>query len=323
MRTVERIAVACVAAALIAASGARAAEDYPSRTVTIIVPFAPGGSTDLLGRYEASVLQQKLGGTFIVENRPGAGGITGITAAARTAPDGYTLLHAPTAFGLIPHLQKSVPYDTLHDFAPIVLVGATNFGLVVGPRSPVRSVADLIALARQKPGELTYASAGVGTTQHLFAELFKSMAGVDIRHIPYKGTAPGLVDVMSGDVTMMFTDLGPALPMVRDGKLALIAVTTLRRSPDMPDVPTVAETLPGYEAVGWQGLLARAGTPDDILDRLNAALVPDLRSSATAGRFKAFGIDVRSSSRDEFRRWIQSEYDKWGKVIRAAGIATN
>ena len=204
-----------------------------------------------------------------------------------------------------------------------MLVGATNFGLVVGPRSPARSVVDLIALARQKPGELTYASAGVGTTQHLFAELFKSMAGVDIRHIPYRGTAPGLVDVMSGDVTMMFTDLGPALPMVRDGKLALLAVTTLRRSPDMPNVPTVAETLPGYEAVGWQGLLARAGTPDDILDRLNAALLPDLRTSATAERFKTFGIDVRSSSRDEFRRWIASEYDKWGKVIRAAGIAAN
>jgi len=323
MGAVTRIALACVAAALIAAGGGRAAEDYPSRTVTIIVPFAPGGSTDVLGRYEASVLQQKLGGTFIVENRTGAGGITGIVAAARAAPDGYTLLHAPTAFGLIPHLQKFVPYDALHDFAPVVLVGATNFGLVVGPRSPARSVAELIALAKQKPGELTYASAGVGTTQHLFAELFKSTAGVDIRHIPYRGTAPGLVDVMSGDVTMMFTDLGPALPMVRDGKLALIAVTTLKRSPEMPDVPTVAETLPGYEAVGWQGLLARAGTPDDILDRLNAALVPDLRSAATAERFKALGVDVRSTSRDEFRRWIEAEYDKWGKVIRAAGIATN
>jgi tripartite-type tricarboxylate transporter receptor subunit TctC len=216
-----------------------------------------------------------------------------------------------------------VPYDALRDFSPIVLVGATNFGLVVGPRAPARSVAELIARARQKPGDLTYASAGVGTTQHLFAELFKSTAGVDIRHIPYKGTAPGLVDVMSGDVTMMFTDLGPALPMVRDGKLTLLAVTTPKRSPDMPDVPTVAETLPGYEAVGWQGLLARAGTPDDILDRLNAALLPDLRTSATAERFKAFGIDIRSTSRDEFRRWIQSEYDKWGKVIRAAGIAMN
>jgi tripartite-type tricarboxylate transporter receptor subunit TctC len=204
-----------------------------------------------------------------------------------------------------------------------VLVGATNFGLVVGPRAPARSVAELIALARQKPGDLTYASAGVGTTQHLFAELFKSTAGADIRHIPYKGTAPGLVDVMSGDVTMMFTDLGPALPMVRDGKLTLLAVTAPKRSPDMPDVPTVAETLPGYEAVGWQGLLARAGTPDDILDRINAALLPDLRTSATAERFKAFGIDVRSTSRDEFRRWIQAEYDKWGKVIRAAGIAMN
>ena len=163
--------IAFLAVTLCAAQSSHAADDYPNRTVTIIVPFAPGGSTDVLGRYEAEVLQRRLGGTFIVENRTGAGGITGIAAAAKAAADGYTLLHAPTAFALLPHLQKNVRYDPLNDFDPIVFVGATNFSLVVGPKFPVENVAELIALAKQKPGELTYASAGAGTTQHLFAEM--------------------------------------------------------------------------------------------------------------------------------------------------------
>jgi tripartite-type tricarboxylate transporter receptor subunit TctC len=317
----QKVATGILAAALCAAQPTRAADDYPSRTVTIIVPFAPGGSTDVLGRYEAEVLQRRLAGTFIVENRTGAGGISGIAAAAKAAADGYTLLHAPTAFALLPHLQKNVPYDPLNDFDPVVFVGATNFSLVVGPKLPVKSVADLITLARQKPGELTYASAGAGTTQHLFAEMFKSMAGMDIRHIPYKGTAPGLVDVMSGEVSLMFADLGPAMPLIVEGKLKLLAVTTLTRSTDLPNVPTVAEALPGYEAVGWQGLLAKSGTPKSIVAKLNSALVPELRTKATADRFKTLGIDVRSSTPEEFRAWIRSEHDKWGKVIRSAGIS--
>ena len=258
--------------------------------MTVIVPFAPGGSTDILGRYAAQVLQRDLKQTFIVENRTGAGGVIGIGAAAKALPDGYTLLHAPTAFGLLPYLMKSVPYDPAKDFEPIVLIGLTEFSLVVSPKLPVKSVADVIALAKQRPGSLTYASAGIGTTQQLFAELFKSMTGTDIRQIPYKGTAPGLVDVMSGDVSMMFTDIGPAMSLIKDGKLKMLGVTSLERNSDMPDVPTIAETVPGYQAVGWQGLFARAGTPKDIVDKLNTLLVADLKK---AGDCRALQEDRR------------------------------
>jgi tripartite-type tricarboxylate transporter receptor subunit TctC len=191
---------------------------------------------------------------------------------------------------------------------------------VVSPSLNVNSVADLIALAKAKPGALTYASAGIGTTQQLFAELFKSMAHVDIRHIPYKGTAPGLVDVMSGNVSMMFADIGPALSLVQGGKLKMLAVTSLARNNDMPEVPTVAETVPGYEAIGWQGLLARVGTPKSIVEKINKILVADLQRAETAARFKAIGVEARWSTPDEFRAFIAAESAKWRSVIRAAGI---
>jgi tripartite-type tricarboxylate transporter receptor subunit TctC len=296
------------------------ADDYPSRPVTVVVPFTPGGSTDILGRYAAGVLQRELHQSFVVENRAGAGGVIGIDYVAKAAPDGYTLLHAPTAFGLLPYLMKSIPYSPVADFDPIVLIGLTEFSLVAAPSLNVNSVADLIALARAKPGALTYASAGIGTTQQLFAELFKSMAQVDIRHIPYKGTAPGLVDVMSGNVSMMFTDIGPAVALIKDGKLKMLAVTSLTRNKDMPGIPTIAETLPGYEALGWQGLLARAGTPKYIVNKINADLVLDLQRPETAARFKAFGVEARWSTPAEFRAFIASESAKWGDVIRSAGI---
>ncbi len=297
-----------------------AIDDYPSRPVTIVVPFTPGGSTDLLGRYDAEVLQRDLHQSFVVENRAGAGGVIGIGYVAKSAPDGYALLHAPTAFGLLPYLMKSVPYDPVADFAPIAPVGLTEFALVASPSLKVTSVRELIDLAKGKPGTLTYASAGIGTTQHLFAELFKSMANVDIRHIPYKGTAPGLVDVMSGNVSMMFTDIGPAISLVKDGKLRLLAVTSLTRNKDMPDVPAVAETMKGYEAIGWQGLLAKSGTPQGIVDAINKVMVADLKKPETADRFKAFGVVPRWSTPDEFRAFIKAESAKWGKVIQTAGI---
>jgi tripartite-type tricarboxylate transporter receptor subunit TctC len=273
-----------------------------------------------LGRFAAETLQRELHQSFIVENRSGAGGVIGIGYVAKSAPDGYTLLHAPTAFGLLPYLMKSVPYDPAKDFDPIVLIGLTNFSLVVSPSLKVNSVADVIAMAKANPGALTYASAGIGTTQQLFAELFKSMANVDIREIPYKGTAPGLVDVMSGNVTMMFTDIGPAIGLVKGGKLKMLAVTSLQRNKDMPDIPTIAETVPGYEAIGWQGLLARAGTPRDIVDKINKALVPDLKRPETAERFKAIGVEARWSTPDEFRAFIAAQSAKWGKVIHTIGI---
>jgi tripartite-type tricarboxylate transporter receptor subunit TctC len=256
----------------------------------------------------------------VVENKVGAGGVIGIAAVAKAAPDGYTLLHTPTAFSVIPHARKDLPYDPVKDFDPISPIGITLFMVVASPSANINSIRELIARAKEKSGELTYASAGTGTTQHLFAELFKSMAGVDLRHIPYRGSAPALVDVVSGRVTVAFIDIGPAIELVRDGKLKALAVTSLERNSDMPELPTVAETLPGYEAVGWQGLMARAGTPKPVIAKLNALLTADLQLPQTADRFAKMGIKVKHSSPDEFSRWIAGEIEKWGKVMRNAGI---
>ena len=297
-----------------------AAGDYPGRPVTIVVPFPPGASNDILARYEADVLQRALHQSFVVENRPGAGGEIGISFAAKATPDGYTLLHAPSAITLLPYVMKSVSYDLSRDFEPVVLVGLTQFCLVVAPSLPVNSVADLIALAKAQPDALTYASAGTGTPHQIFAELFKTMTGVAIRHIPYKGTLPGLTDVASGNVSMEFSDLTPALPLIQAGKLKLIAVLASKRDPDMPDVPALAEVVPGYNAQSWQGFFARAGTPKPIVDALNAALVADLKRPETAARFKAMGIIAQSDTPEEFRAFITSETAKWRAVIQAAGI---
>ncbi len=325
--TMTRKAAAAAGAALAACMligfallPALAADDYPTRPVTIVVPFTPGGSTDILGRYEAEVLQRALHGSFVVENRPGAGGEIGIAYAAKAVPDGYTLLHAPSVITLLPYLKNHVAYDLAKDFEPVGLIGLTQFGLVASPSLPVRSVADLIALAKAKPDALTYASAGIGTPHQIFAELFKTMTGVSIRHIPYKGSIPGLTDVASGNISMEFTDLAPALPLIAAGKLKLIATLANTRSPDMPDVPSVAETVPGYDAKSWQGLFARAGTPKAIVDKISDALRPDLKRPETAARFKAIGIVAQSDTPEEFRAFIASESVKWGKVIRAAGI---
>ncbi len=311
--------LACALVGLVS-SRAIGADDYPSRPVTIVVPFTPGASNDILARHEAEVLQRALHGSFVVENRPGAGSAIGIGYVAKSAPDGYTLLHAPTSLVLLPYLMKSVSYEPVMDLDPIVLVGLIEFSLVVSPSLDVNSVADVIALAKAKPGALTYASPGVGTTHQLFAEMFKSMVHVDMRHIPYKGAAPALLDVASGNVSMMFADLAPALPLIQGGKLKILAVTARTRNKDMPNVPTIAETVPGYEASSWQGLLARAGTPKTIVEKINAALVADLKRPETAERFKAIGIEAQWDTPEEFRAFIAAASTKWGKVIHDAGM---
>ncbi|MGB7076024.1 MAG: tripartite tricarboxylate transporter substrate binding protein [Xanthobacteraceae bacterium] len=314
------MALAATAAAGLCGVAARAADDYPTRPVTIVVPFPPGASNDLLARYEADVLARALHGSFIVENKPGAGGEIGISFAAKTDPDGYTLLHAPSAITVLPFAMKSVSYDLGRDFDPVVLVGLTQFCLVVSPSLPVNSVSELIALAKSKPGALTYASAGIATPHQIFAEQFKLATGVDIRHIPYKGAMPGLADVASGNVSMEFSDLTPALPLIQAGKLKLLAVLSRRRDPDMPNVPALAETVPGYEGSSWQGLFARSGTPQPIIDKLNAALVADLKRPETAARFKALGIVAQWDTPEEFRAFIVAQTAKWVDIIHAAGI---
>ena len=318
-KTVRALWLACAGAAVLSV-GAALADNYPSRPVTVVVPFTPGGSTDILARYEADVLQRQMHGTFVVENKPGAGGEIGIAYAARAVPDGYTLLHAPSVITLLPFLKKHVSYDLAKDFDPITVVGLTQFGLVVNPSLHINTVAELIARAKAEPNALTFASAGIGTPHQIFGELFKTMTGANIRHIPYKGSIPGLTDVASGVVSMEFTDLAPATPLIQAGKLKLIALLGAKRDPDMPNVPTVGETVPGYEAQSWQGLFARAGTPKPIIDDIARYLAADLKRPETVAKFKAIGIVAQSDTPAEFRAFIASESAKWGKVIRRAKI---
>jgi tripartite-type tricarboxylate transporter receptor subunit TctC len=322
MNSPGTIALATVLCTLIGVAPWRAiaADDYPSRPVTVIVPFTPGGSTDIMARHEAEVLQRALGQRFVVENRPGAGGEIGISYAAKAAPDGYTLLHAPSIIILLPYVMKSVSYDLAKDFAPVMLTGLTQFALVVSPTLPVNSVKDLIALAKSKPGELTYASSGIGTPHQIFAEEFKTMTGTDIRHIPYKGAVPGLTDIASGNVSMEFVDIPPALPLIHAGKLKVLAVLSVKGNSELPGVPPLAETVPGYDASSWQGFFARAGTPQPIVDKLNAALAADFKRSATVDRFNSFGIVAQWDTPSEFAAFITEQSTKWVKVIRAAGI---
>lgn len=316
---VRAMALLCAALALVCFGAARA-DNYPSRPVTIVVPFTPGGSTDILARYEADVLARQMHGTFVVDNKPGAGGEIGISYAARAVPDGYTLLHAPSVITLLPFLKKHVSYDLAKDFDPITVVGLTQFGLVVNPALHIDTVAALIARAKADPNALTYASAGVGTPHQIFAELFKTMTGVTIRHIPYKGSIPGLTDVASGVVSMEFTDLAPAAPLIQSGRLKLIALLGGKRDPDMPNVPTVGETVPGYVAQSWQGLFARAGTPKPVIDNIARYLAVDLKRPETVAKFKAIGIVAQSDTPAEFRSFIAAESAKWGKVIKQAKI---
>jgi|SRR5579862_398726 len=321
--TSHRLAFGAVVASAITAAllaPAFTADDYPNRPVTIVVPFPPGASNDLLGRYEADVLQRALHGTFIVENKPGAGGDIGISFAAKAEPDGYTLLHAPSIITLLPYAMKSISYNLARDFQPVTLVGLTKFVLVVSPTLPVNSVKDLIALAKSQPDTLTYASVGNGSPHQIFAEQFKMATGLQIRHIPYKGSVPGLTDVASGNVSMEFVDLTPALPLIQAGKLKLLAVLSNTRDPDMPDVPSLAETVPGYDAKSWQGFFAHSGTPRAIVDKLNAALVADLKLPETAKKFDALGIVAQWGTPEEFGTFITEQSAKWGKVIKAAGI---
>jgi len=292
MRSLGTIALATVLCTLIGVAPwhAIAADNYPSRLVTVVVPFTPGGSTDIMARYEAEVLQRALGQSFVVENKPGAGGGIGISYAAKAAPDGYTLLHAPSIIILLPYVMKSVSYDFAKDFAPVMLTGLTQFALVVSPTLPVNSVKDLIALAKSKPGELTYASSDVGSPHQIFAEEFKTMTGTDIHHIPYKGAIPGLTDIASGNVSMEFVDIPPALPLIQAGKLKVLAVLSAKGNSELPGVPPLAETVPGYDASSWQGFFARAGTPQPVVNKLNATLAADFKRPETAERFKTLGI---------------------------------
>jgi len=296
------------------------AQDYPSRPVRIIVPSPPAGGTDIVGRVLAEHFTKAFGQQFFVENKPGAGNLIGIEAAARSAPDGYTLLMAPSTIVLNAVLYKKVPFDPVKDFAPITLTATAPNILIVNPSVPAKTTAELIALAKQKPGALNYGTPGIGTSPHLCMELMKYMAGIDIQHVPYRGTAAVVTDVMSGQIAVAFATALTAKPQVDAGRVRALAVSGPRRVEAMPNVPPVGEAVPGYEAMQWYGLLAPAGTPNRVIERLNAEAKKALVSQEMKQRLAADGAEPLSSTPAEFAAFIRRELDKWSKVVDVAKI---
>jgi tripartite-type tricarboxylate transporter receptor subunit TctC len=312
-----------VAAGLVLCSAGALAQAYPAKPVRLIVPFAPGGSTDVTARVLAQKLTESWKQQVVVENRAGAGGNIGADAVARAAPDGYTLLLATTGVMAINHrLYKTLPYDALKDFAPVTQIGALPLILIVHPSLPAKSVKDLISIAKAKPGQLSFASSGVGSATHMTAELFKLMSGVDIVHVPYKGSGQAMADLISGQVGVAFDQITSSLPQVNAGRLRALAVTSARRFPSVPNLPTVAEAgVPGYESVSWNGIAAPAGTPQEIVNRVQSEVARALQAADIKERFFKDGIEPVGSTPEQFLAHIRSERAKWEKVVERAGIS--
>jgi tripartite-type tricarboxylate transporter receptor subunit TctC len=296
-------------------------EDYPDHPVTFIVPFAPAGGTDILARLLAQKLEQALGKPFVVENRPGAGTVIATNFVAKSAPDGYTLMMSVSSLAIDATLYKSLPYDPAKDLALVALIAKVPFVLVVNPSLPVNSVDDLIKLAKERP--LSYGSGGIGAFHHLAAALFASMAGIKMTHVPYRGTAPALTDLMGGYIQLMFADLGPALPLIKAGKVRALAVTTKQRVASLPDVPPLDEAgVPGFDAAAWQAVIAPAQTPQPILAKLNSQLNAIVATDDVHARMKDLGmIPIGKGSVEELQQFLQSEVEHWGKVVETAGLA--
>jgi tripartite-type tricarboxylate transporter receptor subunit TctC len=307
---------------LLALSAALAsAQSYPTKPIRIVVPFPPGGATDILARDVAQKLTEAWGQQVIVDNRPGAGGNIGSELVAKSAPDGYTLeMGTVGTHAINASLYAKMPYDHVKDFVPVILVAGVPNVLVVNPAVPVNSVSELIAYAKANPGKLNFASSGSGTSIHLSGELFKVMAGVEMTHIPYKGSAPALQDLLGGQVQLMFDNLPPSLPQIKAGKLRALAVTTATRAPALPDVPTVAEAgLPGFESSSWFGLLAPAGTPPAIVVKLNAEVARWLATPDAKERLAKQGANAVGGSPEDFEKHIAAETVKWAKVVKDSG----
>ena len=294
---------------------------YPTRAIKILVPYPPGGFNDTLARTIGAKLQAAWGQPVVVENRPGGNTLIGTEAAAKSPADGYTIFVTPFAFAVNQSIFKKLPYDPVKDFAPITLAATTPNIIVVNPSLGVNSVKELIARAKEKPGALNYASTGTGSSNHLSMELFKQMAGVDITHVPYKGSAPAVTDLIGGQVGVMFDNVPNIINQVKSGRLKALAVTTKEKSPHVPDLPTVAEAgVPGYEVTVWFGFAAPAGTPRPILDKLNAEIVKSLRMADVREKFSAQGVDVVGSTSEQFAAYLRQQMDLWAKVVKAAGV---
>jgi tripartite-type tricarboxylate transporter receptor subunit TctC len=322
MRRRFRSLAACLGLAALACASAWG-QSYPAKPVRIVNPFSPGGSLDLVARLLAKHMSAELGQPVLVDNRPGAGGTIGVESVAKAPPDGYTLLIVQSSITINPSLQPGIPYDPIRDFAPISKVSDYMFFLVAHPSLPVRSVSQLIALDKARPGQLNYASVGVGSGTHLASELFNHMAGTRIVHVPYKGTGQALPDLIGGHVAIMFGSTS-FVPHVKAGKLVALGVTGAARSRALPEVPTIAEAaLPGYEVTAWNALFAPAGTPEPILTRLNALVRTGLATSEARIAMDKQGLDATPSTPEALATLVRTELAKWGKVVKVAGIKPN
>jgi tripartite-type tricarboxylate transporter receptor subunit TctC len=320
MRTMSSSLLRAAAALLLALTTTAYAQEYPTKPVRLIVPFPPGGSNDIVGRTIATQLGERWGKQVVVDNRGGAGGVIGTDLAAKTAPDGYTLLVVSIAHAVNPWLYK-LTYDPIKSFTPVAILATGPNVLTVNPGLPVNSVKELVALAKQKPGELQWASAGVGSFQHLGGELFKLTAGVDILHVPFKGGGPAMIDVIGGHTKILFSSLVQTMPHIRSGKLRALATGGTTRSAVLPDVPTVAEAgVPGYEAVNWWGIVAPAGTPQPIVDRLHKEVTAVLSTPAVQKQFSSEGAEVVQMTPAEFGAFMVKELQKWERVVKEGGI---
>jgi len=301
------------------------AQDYPARPVKIIISFTAGGPTDIVARLLAHRMSEATGQQFLVDNRPGGGGTIGANLAARSAPDGYTLyVGGITSMSMAPHVHRKLPYDPFKDFAPITKLTIQPLMLMVHPSLPVRSVQEFIKLARARPGQLDYASSGLGGTGHLAGELFKSVTGTQMMHIPYKSAGPALTDLTAGQVQVMFGTMLAAVPLIKNGKIRPIAVTSDKRTVALPEVPTFIESgLRNFEAVSWNCMVAPAGTPEPVIQRLNTELVKIVSDPKVLERLTADGVVGAGSTPQELAAYIKSESEKWGKVIRDAGVKPN
>ena len=305
---------------LLAATPAAQAQTWPAKPIRMVVPYPPGGPTDIVARVVGQKLSERLGQPVVVDNRPGAGGNIGADTVAKSSPDGYTMLVATTAHAINMTLFAKPGYNTRTDFAPVSMLTSGPLVLVTAPSTQATSVAELIVMAKANPGKVTFASSGNGQSTHLAAELFNSMAGTRMTHVPYKGSAPALTDVMAGQATVMFDTMLSAMPFVRDGKLRALAVTGATRSPAAPDIPTIAQAgLPGYEATAWNALLVPANTPPAVVDKLSDAMKAVLTQEDVRSRFATQGFAATWTSPPDTGKFIAHEIDKWGKVVKASG----
>ncbi|HEV8517454.1 MAG TPA: tripartite tricarboxylate transporter substrate binding protein [Burkholderiales bacterium] len=319
-RAMKCFGVLCLGAAAAGLASGALAQAYPSKPIRIVVPFPPGGTSDILARTLGQKLTEDWGQQVVVDNRAGAGANIGAENVAKSAPDGYSLLILSTAHTINPSLYSKLAYDTVRDFTPITMLVSTSQVLVVHNSVPVKTVRDFIAFAKKHPGELLYSSAGSGSQPHLSAEMFKTMTGISIVHVPYKGAPPAMIDLLAGHVALTFATAPSAVPYVKAGQLRALGVSTLKRIAALPQVPTIAEAgVPGYEAAGWNGLAGPAGMPSAVVDKLNAEFVKILRTPAVASYLSGQGADPDPGTAADFAAYIKSEIVKWAKVVKDSG----